>query len=103
MKKNKPTLRFAGRVRVTDKDSFLYGLVGTLKQASTETYEFVVALDEDDSEHWVHGECLTSLSKADPEYEIPELRPKVKVKDLPNAKVIRLPVAFKRRRTRKKQ
>jgi hypothetical protein len=62
------------RVRVTDKDSFYYGLTGTLGAACQEYPHVMVDLDleiddEDAADHWVHIETVTPLAKTDPEYD----------------------------------
>ena len=73
-KRKKTILRYGMRVRVTDKDSFYYGLTGTLASIDPEMAFVYLDLDleADDDEpdsHPVHIDTVSPLKKTDPDFE----------------------------------
>lgn len=72
-KRKKTVLRYGMRVRVTDKDSFYYGLTGTLSSLDPEEPYVYLDLDlevdeEGTDSHAVHMDTVTPMRKSDPDY-----------------------------------
>ena len=70
----RPILRYGARVRVTDLDSFYYGLTGTLSSLDPELplvfIELDVEAEDDDTEaHPVHMDTVSLLGEDDPDYD----------------------------------
>ena len=73
-KRKKTILRYGMRVRVTDRESFYYGLTGTLTSLDPDMPFVFIELDleceEDEQDsHPVHMDTVTPLRRNDPDYE----------------------------------